>query len=82
VGDEGGVLLLENGMNWELIADVYAAGSTIVCLWNVEKHKNWWLVYALGTGVFTGLMIYKGLPGMTMMGICLIITALKNYKQK
>lgn len=68
-------------MNWAVIADIYAAVSTIVCLWNVKRHKNWWLVYVVGTVVFTGLMLYKHLPGMTLMGICLIITGLKNYKQ-
>jgi nicotinamide riboside transporter PnuC len=58
----------------------YTSAITIICgLFNVQKHKNWWLVYIVGNLLFVTLNIHSGLYGMVVMGGILTLIGIKNY---
>jgi len=61
------------------ILDILAAIITVITLNLIPKSYKWWLGYGVGAGLFIIVMVAKHLPGMTVMGIVLIMTAIKNY---
>jgi len=61
------------------ICDVVTAVSIIIALNMVTRNYKWWLFYAPTNIVFMVVAIYKGLPGMAIMGVILGITGIRNY---
>jgi len=61
------------------ILDILAAIITVVTLNLVSKSYKWWFGYGVGAVLFTIVMVTKSLPGMSLMGVILAITAAKNY---
>jgi len=61
------------------VLDIVSAICVIVTLNLVQKYNKAWLGYAIGAFLFTLVMAYSKLPGMTLMGIVLVITGVKNY---
>lgn len=61
------------------ILDIVSAICVIVTLNLVQRYNRAWLGYAIGAFLFTLVMMYSRLPGMSLMGIVLIITGIKNY---
>ena len=66
-------------MSWLQIMDVTSAVITVVSLWYVAKSPRWWLVYTFGNILFIIITVYAGLVGQAIMGVFLLVTALKNY---
>jgi hypothetical protein len=66
-------------MGWLRILDVLSAVITVVSLWHVAKSPRWWLVYTFGNILFIIITVYAGLVGQAIMGVFLLVTALKNY---
>jgi len=66
-------------MNWLQILDVISAAITVVCLWNIAKSPRWWILYTFGNILFIIITVYTGLVGQAIMGVFLLVTALKNY---
>jgi len=61
------------------VGDVVAAVLIILALNMVTRNYRWWLFYSATNIVFMAVTIYKGLPGLTIMGIVLSITGIRNY---
>ncbi len=61
------------------VLDIMSAIVIVVALNLVQKHNKAWAAYAVGTSLFTAVMVYNKLPGMVLMGVVLTITAAKNY---
>lgn len=61
------------------ILDIVSAVCVIVTLNLVQRYNKAWLGYAIGGFLFTLVMAYSRLPGMTLMGVVLSITGIKNY---
>jgi len=61
------------------ICDVVGAISIIIALNMVGRNYRWWLFYACTNILFSAVTIYKGLPGLTVMGAILCLTGIKNY---
>ena len=61
------------------VCDIVAAISIIVALNMVIRNYKWWVFYAATNIVFGVVTICKGLPGLTIMGIILGVTGVKNY---
>jgi hypothetical protein len=61
------------------ILDILSSILILVGLWNVIKHRAWWLVYFVGSVFFVIVCISKGLPGLTVMGFATCIMGIKNY---
>ena len=61
------------------ILDIVASVMIVASLWNVTKNRKWWLVYAIGTVPFLYVTVSKGLIGLTIMGVVLLCTGMKNY---
>jgi len=66
-------------MTWLQIMDVASAVITVVSLWNIAKSPRWWLLYTFGNILFIIITVYAGLVGQAIMGVFLLVTALKNY---
>lgn len=62
-----------------IILDIVSAICVIVTLNLVQKWNKMWLGYAIGAFLFTLVMAHSRLPGMTLMGIVLTITGIRNY---
>lgn len=61
------------------ICDFVAAVSLVVALNLVDRHYKWWLFYACTNIPFSIATICKGLPWLTLMGLVLMVTGIKNY---
>ena len=61
------------------ILDVVSAICVVVTLNLVQRYNRAWLGYAIGAFLFTLVMAYSRLPGMTLMGVVLTVTGIKNY---
>ena len=68
-------------MNWIRLFDITASVLTVVSLWNVSKSHKWWILYFPGTVCFIIVAVSKGLWGLTVMGLILLVTAVRNYKK-
>ena len=62
-----------------VILDIVSAITVIVTLNLVQRYNKMWLGYAIGAFLFTLVMAYSKLPGMTIMGLVLTGTGIKNY---
>ena len=63
-----------------LICDILASLITLISLNLVLKSYKWWLLYISGTVFFVVVCIAKHIPGLTIMGICLGFTGIRNYR--
>jgi len=61
------------------IVDILAAILTVISLNLVSKHYKWWLLYIVSTIFYLIVVIYNKIPGLTILGIFLFITGIKNY---
>lgn len=61
------------------VLDILSAIMVIVTLNLVQKYNKAWLWYGVGAFLFTLVMGYARLPGMTLMGLVLTGTGIKNY---
>ena len=61
------------------VLDIISALCVVVTLNLVQRYNKAWLGYAIGAFLFTLVMAYSKLPGMTLMGVVLTITGIKNY---
>ena len=61
------------------VLDIVSAICVVVTLNLVQRYNKAWLGYAIGAFLFTLVMAYSKLPGMTLMGIVLTVTGIKNY---
>ena len=59
--------------------DILSCIITIITLNLVNKTYKAWLYYSIGCVFFITVCINKALPGLTIMGIVLFFTGLKNY---
>lgn len=51
----------------------------IVTLYLVSRSYKWWAAYAANSVLFSAVSLYFGRDWFALMGLCLCITALKNY---
>ena len=61
------------------IFDIIASVTTVITLNLVSKTYKAWLFYCIGCIFFTIVCFSKSLFGLTIMGIILFITGLRNY---
>lgn len=61
------------------IFDTLSAVLIVVGLNLVTKTHRGWLIYALGSIFFIVVCVASKLWGLTIMGIILLATAIKNY---
>jgi len=61
------------------VCDIISAIVIILALNMVAKNYRWWLFYAITNITFITVTVYKGLPGLAIMGIFLGITGIRNY---
>lgn len=61
------------------VLDILSSVLTIICLNLVYKTYKIWIVYTFASVMFTTVMFLKHLPGLTIMGLILICTGIKNY---
>lgn len=61
------------------ILDIVSAIGVIVTLNLVQKYNKAWFGYAIAAFLFTLVVGYSRLPGMTIMGLVLTGTGIKNY---
>jgi len=61
------------------VLDILSAVLTLVCLNLVYKSYKIWLLYVISSIMFTVVVCYKHLPGLTLMGLFLIGTGISNY---
>jgi hypothetical protein len=69
-------------MNWDKlisILDIVSAIGLIVCLNLVTRYRIAWLFYSFVTIFFVAVTAYRHLPGLTLMGLVLIVTGVINY---
>jgi len=69
-------------MNWDYlikILDVIVCIGTIVCLNLVVKYFKVWLLYSFVTALCIIVTVYNRIPGLSIMGIFLLVTGLRNY---
>lgn len=59
--------------------DLLAASLILIGLFGVTKHKNFWLVYAMGCLLWIQLSISVGYYGGAVMNIIAMLIALKNW---
>ncbi len=62
-----------------VVLDIVSAIGVVVTLNLVQKYNKAWLGYAIAAFLFTLVMVHNGLPGMSLMGVVLTITGIKNY---
>jgi len=61
------------------IFDIISGVGTVICLNLVAKYPKVWLIYSGITTMFIIVCYSRHLPGLTLMGIILFFTGLKNY---
>ena len=69
-------------MNWNIlihICDILACVGTVVTLNLVEKHYKVWLWYSFFGIMYITVTAYNKIPGLTIMGIILLFTGIRNY---
>jgi len=54
----------------------------LIGLWNTVKNKNWWLVYFIGSFIFTLVNFDSRNIGFTLFGCTTLVMAVKNYFYK
>jgi nicotinamide riboside transporter PnuC len=66
-------------MNLINIFDILSAVITVVSLNLVHRYYQMWLLYTAGTVLFIAVCWSNHLPGLTLMGFCLLFTGIRNY---
>jgi len=69
-------------VNWEClikIFDVLVCISVVVSLNLITRFYRAWLLYIIGSALQVVVCLYKGMFGMTIMGVILGLTGVKNY---
>ncbi|KKN47012.1 hypothetical protein LCGC14_0667040 [marine sediment metagenome] len=61
--------------------DFIGATLILVSLFNVSKHRKWWLVYALGCSIWIVLSISVGFYFGAIMNIVAVIISIKNWRR-
>jgi hypothetical protein len=61
------------------LLDILSAIGTVVCLNMTIKTYKAWGWYLIPTAMFVVVCWNRSLPGLTVMGIVLFFTGLKNY---
>jgi hypothetical protein len=61
------------------ILDITASVLTVVSLNLVMKSYRWWILYSLASVCFIIVCFSNHIPGLTLMGIFLLVTGIKNY---
>ena len=61
------------------VCDYLAAIITIISLQLVVKHYKCWLLYALGSIVYTIVCINAHLVGLSILGVLLFFSGILNY---
>jgi hypothetical protein len=62
-----------------VMLDIVSAIGVVVTLNLVQKYNKAWLGYGMAAFLFTLVMLHSSLPGMTLMGVVLTVTGIKNY---
>lgn len=61
------------------LLDFISAAITVLVMWNHNKHRNWWLLYCVGSMLFFGLMVYKWVPFWAIASVIFFGVGVKNY---
>jgi hypothetical protein len=61
------------------ILDILSAIITILVMYNHSKHRNWWLLYCVGSLIFVGLMFHALVYGWAIAGTIMFGIGIKNY---
>jgi len=61
------------------ILEFVTSSLVIVTLFLIPLDNKWWLAYAANSLLFAGVSWYKKAPWFAAMGLCLCLTAIKNY---
>ena len=61
------------------VLDILASILILLGLFNVTRSYKWWLVYTVGSVLFTIVVVSKGLWGLTVMGLITLGIGIKNY---
>ena len=59
--------------------DILSATMTVICLNLTVRTYKAWAWYSLSCIFFTIVTYNRNLPGLTIMGIILFVTGVKNY---
>jgi membrane protease YdiL (CAAX protease family) len=62
-----------------MVLDIVSAIGIVITLNLVQKYNKAWFWYAIAAFLFTLVMGYSRLPGVTIMGLILTCTGIKNY---
>lgn len=55
------------------------SAMVIITLYLVSRSYKWWLAYAANSVLFSAVSLYFGRDWFALMGLCLCVTALRNY---
>jgi len=61
------------------IFDILASIMTVVSLNLVRKYNQAWILYTVGSILFIVVCVYNKIPGLSLMGVCLLVTGIRNY---
>ena len=63
-----------------IVLDILGSLVVLVSVWNLPKHRAWWLVYMTGCLMFTALFIITKCPVSMLLELTLVAVGIKNYR--